>query len=228
MVNKSLFSSREQKIFNLAAISALIIVFLIPVQLFFFSVYPPPEHPEEFFRLFHHNWLLGIISLDFLYIINNTLIIIIYLGLYTALKNTDQEYMLLATVIGITGIAAYYSSTVIFEMMALSKQFFLAETASLKADLLASGNLLLIRYKGTAFDIYYVLNALALIIISAVMYRSDIFSRATSVWGLAAGMLMLIPSTAGTLGLIFSIVSLIPWTVFSVLIARRLLRIGRE
>ena len=38
---------------------------------------------------------------------------------------------------------------------------------------------------------------------------------------------MLVPATAGTIGLICSLASLVPWAVFSVLAARSLLVLGR-
>lgn len=82
-------------------------------------------------------------------------------------------------------------------------------------------------YAGTAFNVYYVLNAAALLIFAVEMLRSDVFSKATGYAGLIAGILMIIPSTAGKLGLIFALASLAPWTVFSVLIARRFFQLGR-
>jgi hypothetical protein len=82
-------------------------------------------------------------------------------------------------------------------------------------------------YQGTAFDVYYVLNAAALLVMAGVMLRSPLFSRRDAGVGLAAGVLMVIPSTAGTVGLIFAIASLLPWAVFSVLVARRLFKLAR-
>jgi len=70
------------------------------------------------------------------------------------------------------------------------------------------------------------MNAIALLIISVVMLRSNIFSRVTAYVGLLAGVLMIVPSTAGTIGLIFALASLVPWALFSVLIARRLFQLG--
>ncbi|MFA5640755.1 MAG: hypothetical protein GX109_08520 [Bacteroidales bacterium] len=133
--------------------------------------------------------------------------------------------MLIALILGFIGIAAYYASTVAFEMLSLSKQYAIAETTETKLQCLSSGQLLLLTYKGTAFDVYYVLNAITLLIISRVMFYDNTFSKATAVWGLVSGILMLIPTTAGTIGLTFGIASLIPWTVFSILIAKRLFKL---
>lgn len=61
---------------------------------------------------------------------------------------------------------------------------------------------------------------------SAVMLRSHMFSKVTGYAGLSAGILMSVPSTAGMIGVIFSLLSLVPLAVWLALIARRLLRSG--
>jgi len=216
-----------KKLYKIAGIAAIMIVILIPVQIFIFWMYPPPSSPKDFFELFNENWILGLLSLDLLYILNNTLIIFVYLGLYAALKKTNLEYMTIALAIGFIGIASYYSSTVNFEMKGLSQQYMESTSTEIKEQIISSGNLLLLRYKGTAFDIYYILNALTLIIASRVMLMDETFSKATAIWGLIAGGLMIIPSTAGMLGLILSLVSLIPWVIFSILIAKRFFRLDK-
>lgn len=214
-------------IYKISGIATWIIVILIPIQIFFFGMYPPPESPQDFFELFNDNWILGLLSLDLLYIINNTLMILVYLGLYAALKRANLAYMTIALVIGFIGIASYYSSTVIFEMKALSHQYMETSSNELKEQIISSGNLLLLRYKGTAFDIYYILNALTLIIASRVMLMDNTFNKKTAVWGLIAGVLMIIPSTAGMIGLIMSLISLIPWIVFSIMIAKRFFKLDK-
>lgn len=48
--------------------------------------------------------------------------------------------------------------------------------------------------------------------------KSRRFKRPVGYWGLAAGIFMIIPSSAGMLGMIFSLLSLIPWVVFVALL----------
>jgi len=167
------------------------------------------------------------LSLDFLYYINNALLILVYLGLFAALRKDNYANMLIALVFGFIGIAVYYVSTIGFEMMSLSKQYHSTESIEFRQQLLAIGHGLLGKYKGTAFDVYYVFNTITLLIISKTMYKSNIFSKPTAAWGLIAGIFMIIPSTAGTIGLIFSLISLIPWIIFSILIGRKLLTMAR-
>lgn len=215
-------------LYRVGGIMAIIIVILIPIQITIFIAWPPPSNVHEFFELFNKNWFLGLLNLDLLYILNNLLLIFVYLGLYAALKKVNQAYMLIALILGLVGIASYYASTVAFEMLSLSKQFAVAGNVETKSQLVAVGMVMLETYKGTAFDVYYVLNAITLIIISRVMFQDNTFSKSTAIWGLISGILMIIPTTAGTIGLTFGIASLVPWTVFSILIAKRFFRLNHH
>lgn len=182
-----------------------IIVVLIPIQLFIHITWPPPDSVLGFFELFNKNWLLGLLSLDLLYILNNILIIFVYLGLYAALRRVNQAYMLVAVILGLLGTASYFASTVAFEMLSLSKQFLIADSAELKLQLVTIGKMMLETYQGTAFDIYYVLGAIAFLIMSGVMLRDRTFSKTTAIWGLITGFVMLIPTSAGIIGKTFGI-----------------------
>ena len=220
-----MYTERDaQHIMTAGAFAALTIVLIIPVQIVIFSMYPPPDSVEGFFNLFAHSKWLGLLSLDLLYYINNALLALLYLALFVALRKVNYSAMLIALMLGLIGIAVHYSSSVGFEMLALSKDFAQSSSAETSQQILAAGRAILARYKGSAFDVYYVLNAVALIIISLVMFKPNRFGRAAAIWGLIAGIFMIIPSTAGTIGLVFSLISLIPWAVFSVIIGIKMLR----
>lgn len=214
------------KLCKAGGVSAFLIVAIIPIQLVLFTLFPPPDTTMGFLELFSTNWFIGLLSLDFLYYINNGLLIVVYLGLFAALRNVDVALMLVALSVGFIGIAVYYVSAIGFEMLSVSQQYFGTDSIELKQQLLSVGHGLLARYRGTAFDVYYVFNAVALLLMSITLYSSKDFTKSTATWGLLAAILMLIPSTAGTLGLVFSLLSLIPWIVFSILIGRKLMRLG--
>jgi len=214
------------KLYKIGGIAAFVIVILIPIQIIIFTLFPPPETTLGFFELFQQNWIIGLLSLDLLYYINNALLVLVYLGLFASLRKIDFANMLIAMIIGFIGIAAYYSSTIGFEMLSMSKQYYSTESIEINQQILAVGQGLLSRYKGTAFDIYYVFNAITLLVISMTMYKSKDFGKSMATWGMIAGVFMIIPSTAGTIGLIFSLISLIPWIVFSILIGRKLLQMA--
>ncbi len=215
------------KLYKTGGIAAFAIVFIIPFQIVIFTVFPPPQTTLGFFELFRENRIIGLLSLDLLYYINNVLLLLVYLGLFSSLRKVNFANMLIAIIIGFTGIAVYYASAIGFEMLSISKQYFSTESIEVKQQLLTVGQGLIEKYKGTAFDVYYVFNAITLLIISFTMLKSGTFSKATAIWGLIAGIFMIIPSTAGVLGLVFSLISLIPWIVFSLLIGRKLIQLYR-
>jgi hypothetical protein len=224
-MNQSIFKTEDwNKLCRLGGIMALIVVAIIPVQIIIFGLWPPPKEVLGFFELFQRNWFLGLLSLDLLYLVNNILLAFVYLALFAALRKTKAYAMFIALVLGFIGIAVYYSSTAAFEMLSLSKQYFATSDAQLQLQLLAAGQAIHEGYKGTAFNVYYILNGIALVIIGFAMLNdpAKTFSKRTAIWGLISAFLMTIPSTFGIVGLIFSIASLVPWIVFSILISKQL------
>lgn len=212
---------------RISSIAALLMVILIPIQVIIFSVSLPPETIEGWFELFRKSWLLGLIHLDLIYIIDNVLVAIIYLALYVILKKRNESLMAIAMLLGFLGIAAYFASNTSFEMLSLSRAFEKASSDVDRSMLMSSAQVMIETWRGTAFNTYYVLNGITLLLISKVMYGSGIFSNRTAVIGLISGILMVVPSTAGIIGLIFSLLSLIPWLIFSVMIAIRLRKLSR-
>jgi len=212
-------------LYLISFVSAILLILIIPVQILIYFLSPPPNTPEGFLALYASSPLKGLLSLDLLYILNNILMIPIYLAFYQSLKTHRPALMTLATAFGLVGLAAYFPSNTAFEMLTLSQRYAAASTPLQQQGLISAAETLLAIYTGTAFNTYYVLNALTLLIVSWVMLKTNVYSRATASWGLAAGLLMVIPSTAGTIGLVFSILSLIPWIVFSAKAASAFLKL---
>lgn len=218
--------SQWNGIIKTGAIAAFAMLAVMLAQMLVFVLWPPPTTVEGFFTLFQQSKWLGLLSLDLLYLINNTLLILIYLGLFAALRKVSFSASLIALVLGLVGIAAYYSSNTAFEMLSLSNQFAAATTDAARQQLLAAGTVMLETYKGTSFDVYYVLNGVMLLILAVVMLRTTVFNKVTASFALASGILMSIPSSAGAIGMVFALASLVPWAVFSVLAAVRLLKLS--
>jgi hypothetical protein len=213
-------------LFRVGAAAAIAVLVLIPVQVAVWIAWPPPTTVEGFFALFQSNWLLGLLGLDLLYLLTVVLMVPVLLALAAALWRVSASVVAVALALGLVAIAAYFPSNPAFEMLSLSGRYAEATTETQRLVFLAAGEAMLATYTGTAFDVYYVVNGLALLILSIVMLRSAVFGRATAYAGIVSGILFLVPSTAGMVGAIFSLVSLVPWTVFAVLIARTFLQLG--
>ena len=213
-------------LFRIAGAAALLMFVIIPVQIVVFLASPPPQTVPEYFALFQHNRLLGLLDLDLLLIVDNLLSIPLYLSLFIALKRKNGSFTLMGTFLGLLSIILYLvSREATFSMATLSDQYVLAASEAQRQILLAAGQVLLVSYNGTVFNISYILGALALIILSLVMLRTNLFNKATAYLGLAANLIALglyIP----VVGIYISVFSVLILWVWDLLIAIRLLQFG--
>lgn len=176
--NLETMDSRWKRLYKVGGAAALVIVALIPIQMAIFVAFPPPDTVAGYFGLFQDSWLLGLLSLDLLYLLSNILLSV----LYPVLRRTSESFMAIALMLGVLGIAAYTASHTAFEMLSLSNQYAAATTEAQRAILLGAGQAMLAIYKGTAFDVYNALSAAALLVIAGVMLRSLRLARSMPGW----------------------------------------------
>lgn len=200
-------------------------ILIIPIQIAIFIAIPMPETALQWLELFQEQPLMGLLHMDILYVLNNTFLIFLYFVLYMTLKNEKNSLLNFALITGIVGAILYYTSNRCIEMLYLSQRYYSTDNIALQFSYLASAEGYLDLWKGTSFNIYYVLSAVSLILFSVVMLKHKFYSRATSILGLISGILMIIPSSVGMIGLIFSLLSLIPWIIFTILIFFRLAKL---
>lgn len=211
------FKINFQPLYRVAQFLTLTMLIIIPLQIVIYVIAPPPNTVKGFFELYQQNPFLGLLSLDFLYLFNNMIIVIIYLALFVLLYQEKPVTVLLALILGLIGIACYYPSNPAFEMLTLSNQYFQALPEQ-QTIYLAAGEALMAGYTGTTFDVYYVLSTICLLLFAYALIKSHKFKKSVGLWGLASGFFMIVPSSAGVLGMIFSLLSLIPWVVFIALL----------
>jgi len=192
-----------------------------------FFVWPPPSTVTGWFTLFQDNAFVGLLDMDLLLIVDYALMGMVFLALWAALKRASQSFMTIALTLELIGVATYFASTAAFEMLSLSNHYAAATTDSERSIFLAAGQGMLATWQGTAFNVSYILGAIALLIVSIVMVRSHVFSKTIAYVGILASVLMFVPPTAGTIGIFFSLISLVPTVIWLILIARRLFQLGR-
>ncbi len=210
-------SLNYRPLFRIAWVLALVMLILIPMQIVTFVVSPPPTTVTGLFELYQQNPFLGLLSLDFLYLFNNVIIVVIYLALSAILYQERPAIVLLALVFGLVGVACYYPSNPAFEMLTLSQKYALAQSEQ-QIVFLAAGETLLAGYAGTTFNAYYVLSTVSLLLFSYALVKSRQFKPSVGLWGMVSGFFMIVPSSAGMLGMVFSLLSLVPWVVFVALL----------
>ena len=91
--------------------------------------------------------------------------------------------------------------------------------------LLGAGQAVIANWTGTAFNVAYFIGALSRLSF-LVMLRSNVFGKATGCAGLAMGVLALVPASAGTVGVVFSLLALVPTLIWYILLAWRFFQLG--
>ena len=213
-------------LYTSAAIGALLMVLFIPVQGAVFAFWPPPETVSGWFALFQEHPFIGLMDMDLLLIVDYIIFLLIFLAIWFNLRSVNPALVTMALLFQVVSIATYFASTVAFEMLGLSHQYAVATTALEKTICLASGQVMLSVWQGTAFNISYLLGCLALILLSIAMLRSNVFSKVTAYLGLIAGLLMTVPPTVGMIGIIISFLSLVPIIPWLILIARKFFQLS--
>lgn len=206
--------------------AAIAMIGLIPLQVAVFALDPPPDTAVAWLELFAESPLRGILAMDILYLLNNVLLGIFLIALYLEFRSQHQPLALTGLLTGMVSIATYFPTNKAFELWQLADAYRSAESSG-RDQIVAAAQSQLSEYTGTAFAMYYILGGVCILLFAAIVVRSGVWGKAAAATSLSAGVLMLVPSTAGTLGMICAMLSLIPWVWFCAIAARRLWRADR-
>jgi hypothetical protein len=213
-------------LYKIGAWAALTMVVIYPLQLVIFMIAPPADSVIGWFTLFESNKLLGLLSFELLFVFYGVLSIPLTIALFVALRRTDPSLTAIYLALGLIGTAMLFAARPVFEMLSLSSKYAAATTEAQRSLYLAAGETLLAVFKGTAFQVSYFLGSITGLIISIVMLKSNIFSKATAYVRIASSVFDfgILISTIGTFISIFSVLFLLIWNI---LIVRRLFQLSR-
>lgn len=212
-------------LYRTAAIAGLITVALFLFQIVAFFAWPPPSTVAGHFDLLHSRVLVGLISLDFLIIVDEVLAIPICLALYLSLRHVHESLMLIATALSAASIVCFLVATPALNMLYLSQRYAVAATTVEREGLLAAGQAVLSSWMGTPYQVGYVVGSIDMLLIGWVMLRSRIFSKTTAYVGIVASLVsfgVYVPKV----GVFISILSVVGMQVWYVLMALTLLRLS--
>ena len=224
-------------LYKVGGAAALIVTVLLLIEIIVFTAYPLPSTVIGYFTLFQSNRLLGLLDLYLLEILTYALFVPMFLAIYVALRRANESYMALATTLAIIGIAVFLATNNPFSMLSLSDQYAAATTDAQRSLFLAAGQAILANTNQRAvegFNIGLLLVSVAGLIVSAVMLRSNIFSKVTAYVGILANAISLaeyfrlafVPA-AVLLLLIIATASGLLLLIWYILIARRLFQLGQ-
>jgi hypothetical protein len=215
--------SRWNWLYKIGGVAALISVVIIPISIVAYFVWPP--FPDDILVVIQEDRLAGLMSLDFLYLLSNFFGIPLFLVLYVTLKRVSESFSAIALALGFVGLLSLVASRPILEMFAISDQYAAATTDAQRAIYLAAGEAVLALFHGTAFNVHYLLGSASLLISSFLMLRSDIFGKRTAYVGIVTNIVVFglyVPK----IGIYISLLSVVGYLIWYILIARRLFQLG--
>lgn len=220
---------QSRSFYKLGGTAAIVMLGIIIVQFIAFMSAPPPYDGTaiDWFNLFQKNKLMGLIDFELLMVIYTVFSIPLSLALYMMLKPVSQVFMALFLVFSVIGVMAFVAARPALEMLYLSDGYAAAGTEAQRAMFLAAGEAKLATFHGTAFHVSYLLGSLTGLIISFIMLRTNIFSKATAYVRIASSVCDLglyIP----VIGLYISLFSVVFLFVWNILIARKLFQLAKD
>ena len=199
----------------------------------------PATHPiaaADWFSLLQDDRLVGVLLLNLVDLINYALVGLLFLAVLGALRRVNRGAITIATACTLVGVGVYFVSNQSLNLLTLSDRYAAASSETQRSMFLAAGEALLAIdnpgtvSQGTGSSISLALLLLAGLIISIVMLRSSVFSRATAIIGIAFNGVALLhfievafaPVVYGLPTIISAPVRL----VWYVMVALRLLKLG--
>lgn len=231
-----------QSLYKVGGAAALlaILVALADMTLTFFPAgaeQPGSMTAIDWFELFQTNWFFGLRNLGLLpNILTLCLLIPVFMALYTVHRTTNQAQAALALILSLLGTAIYLSNNAAFPMLTLSAKYANATTDAQRTLLAAAGEAILARGEdftpGTFMG--FLFGEVAIIVITFVMLRGGIFSRATAYAGILGGICLTVFTIWTTfIPMLFEVAMLLAMIggllsiAWYILTARRLFQIGR-
>jgi len=195
-----------------------------------------PVAAVDWFVLLQDNRLVGLLLLNVVDVVNYALVGLLFLAVQAALRRVNRSVMAIATACTLVGVGVYFVSNQAINVLTLSDRYAAATSETLRSMFVAAGEALLAIdnpgtiYQGTGSNISLALVLLAGLMISIVMLRSSVFSRATAIIGITFNGVALLHfievAFAPTVCGIPSIISAPFRVVWYVLVALRLFRLA--
>jgi hypothetical protein len=211
----------------MGGLAAAILVVATVLHSSVFFVVGLPDDVVGWFGLFGDNPLGGLLAFELLMVVYVVLSVPVVLALSVALRRANPSLMAVYAGLSLVGIVGFVVARPAFEMLSLSEGYAAATNEAERSAYLAAGEATLAVFHGTAFWVSYLLGSIGGIIVAVVMLRTTVFSNTTAYLRIASSLLdlgLFVP----VIGLTISLGSVLCLTVFNVLVAQRLLQLGRR
>jgi hypothetical protein len=189
------------------------------------------------FSLYQDNWILGVRALGLFNVVTLAVSVPLFVALYGAHQQEYKAYAALVLIVWLVGATVYISNNVAIPMSVLSGKYSAATSDSQRTLLAAAGEAMIAR--GADFTpgsfVGFFLTELAAIGFSLVMLRSRVFGRLVAYLGIVGFVFLSIFTVCSTffpalfdVGMVVAMVGGLSGMAWYILVAVRLLRLGRQ
>jgi hypothetical protein len=191
-----------------------------------------PATIEGWFSLIHSSKYAGLLYLNALDIISISLLGVMFMAIYIALRQANKSLTAVATYFALLGVTVFVVPRVAaLSLLPLSDRYAAATTDAQRAAILGAGEALGALVGPTPLTAGFLLMAVGVFILSIVMLRAGLFNKATAYLGLAASVLTMVDHvtviSAPALAIPLMIVSGLFWIPWWVVVGLGLLRLAR-
>jgi hypothetical protein len=190
----------------------------------------------DWFSQYQTSPLMAMRNLGLVNIFLVALSIFVTYALYAAHRKVERPLAGFALIIALLAVAIFYATNRAFAMLALSNQYAAAASDTQRALLMAAGQAMLAvgesHTPGTFLAFFF--SELAGILISVVMLRGKIFSRANAIVGIVAYSCLFLFEICSTfipplfqVAMLFAVIGGVLSMVWDILIARKLFQLSR-
>jgi hypothetical protein len=236
VIDAEAVASHRKGIYKLGGTAALIVV-LVPLAEIAINFLPGVARASQgtvtvvdWFTLFRNHWFLGLRNLGLLNIVGAALLAPAILAIYSALKRGNEAYAGLSRIFFFVGMAIYLAENRAFPMLSLSHQYAVATTDAQRSSSIAAGQAMLSEGHNRAG---LLLVEFACLVISVVMLRGNVFSKATAYAGILGNALLIVveviltsTSRLSDAGMILAGTGGFSITISYLLVGRRLLQLA--
>jgi len=153
-----------------------------------------PQTAFERFNQFRENSLLGLYNLDLLNIINQIILIPSIFALYAAHRDTNKPTALLSLILFLVGTTIFVTGNTALTMLDLSQKYYATSSEEQRMLFAAAGEAMLAKGSHGSLSVFigFALPTFANGMMSCLMLKGNIFSRANSYIGIVGNSLMVI------------------------------------
>jgi hypothetical protein len=221
---------RWKDLYRIGGIASLLIAVGVLLAIVAFFIWPYKGNltdMEAIFSVLQSDRLGGLISLDISMLLIAPVNILMFLGIYAALKRVNESWALIAVVLALTAVVLVILCRPLVELATLSDRYAAATSPDEKLRYLAAGEVLRSSLDGTAWLMQTIFFMVAGLINCLLMLRTRFFGKATAWIGIinsAVGLGFILP-VVGLFFLFLNTIGTVPWCF---LLTRDLFRMAKS